>query len=148
VSPGPERDWDKELADIDRLMAKTPPGRPAPPAAGAGPPAVSRARSAPPVGRRQSLFTWVRVGLGATLGAAMTQWPYGHACGVGLWLYLGAVGTVGLAGIWGAVGSWRHRMPVAHVVSLLVLLWGGVLAAAIVLPRIGYAREAASWFCG
>jgi hypothetical protein len=77
----------------------------------------------------------------------MTQWPYGHACGVGLWLYLGAVGTVGLAGVWGLVSSWRYRMPVAHVLSLLVLIWGGVLAAAVVLPRIGYARETAAWLC-
>jgi hypothetical protein len=35
----------------------------------------------------------------------------------------------------------------AHVVSLGVLLAGLILAAAIVLPRSGYARVSATWMC-
>ncbi len=85
--------------------------------------------------------------LGALLGAAMTQWPYVHACGTALFLYLGAAGVVVMAGIWSAVSSWRRRMGQAHVVSLLVALWGGMLVAATVLPRIGYAARSATWWC-
>jgi hypothetical protein len=93
------------------------------------------------------MAVWMRVGLAAVLGAAMTQWPYAHGCGAGLFLYLGAVGVVGVAGLWAAVGSWRRRLPAAHAMALATLLWGGVLAAGVVLPRIGYAQRAATWWC-
>jgi hypothetical protein len=43
----------------------------------------------------------------------------------------------GVAGLWAAVGSWRRRLPAAHAMALATLLWGGVLAAGVVLPRIG-----------
>lgn len=149
MSPAP-RDWDKELAEIDKIIAKGPPPKPAE-GGGAGPPARSPSAEARlPAGRasrRESWATWIRVLLGAGLGGAMTQWPYGHACGAGLFLYLGAAGVVGLAGLWGAVSSWRRRMGVAHIVSLLVALWGGVLVAAAVLPRVGYAARSATWWC-
>jgi hypothetical protein len=36
---------------------------------------------------------------------------------------------------------------VAHTLSLLVLLWGLVLAAREVLPRTGYARHVRTWSC-
>ncbi|MEZ4456781.1 MAG: hypothetical protein R2882_09565 [Gemmatimonadales bacterium] len=87
------------------------------------------------------------MGLGVVLAAAMTQWPYFHACGTALFVYLGAVGVVGLSGVWGMVTSWRQRIGLAHVVSLLVFLWGLGLAAAVVLPRIGYAKGVAAWVC-
>jgi hypothetical protein len=152
---GPGRDWDKELADIDKIIAKTPPaqlaaqaggGPPAAPPPG-GPPARGPSVSAAPVGRKAALSTWLRVLLGVALAAGMTQWPYFHACGPALFLYLGSSGVVVLAGLWGAVTSWRRRMGLAHTMSLLVLLTGLVLAASEVLPRIGYAKRAAVWFC-
>ncbi len=96
---------------------------------------------------RDKLGTWLLVGLGALAGVFMTQWPYHHACGWALYGYLGAVATVILAGGWGSVTSWKHRMGTAHVVSLSVLAWGVVLAAQQVLPRIGYAAAAATWRC-
>ena len=147
------RDWDKEMAEIDKIIAGTPPARlpsgggaaPAPSAAASAPAARSGGGSA--VGRKESLATWLRVGLGAALAVGMTQWPYFHACGTSLFIYLGAVGVVGLSGIWGMVSSWRRRMGLAHTISLAVLLFSGVLAAATVLPRIGYAKHAAVWFC-
>lgn len=142
------RDWDKELAEIDRLIAATPPERAR---SGGDQPGVptGAARPAPParVARGSALGTWVRVGLGVGLAAAMTQWPYARACGLALFLYLGAVGVVLIAGGWAAVTSWRQRMGLAHVLSLLVMLWALILAAAVVLPRVGYAREAAAWWC-
>ena len=150
MTGGQPRDWDKEMAEIDKVLAKTPPGQlterstaGAPPAA----PAPRRGSVAVPVGRRTVLATWLRVGLGVALAAGMTQWPYFHACGTALFGYLGAIGMVGLSGIWGLITSWRRRMGMAHTVSLLVLLWGGILAAAAVLPRTGYAKRTAIWIC-
>lgn len=139
---GPGRDWDKELAAIDRVIAKAPPQP-------AGQPALrpGAAVAAAPAGRAAAFFTWLRVVLGIVLAAAMTQWPYPHACGLNLFAYLGAVGVVVVAGIWSAVSSWYRRLSWAHTLSLLVTLWGLGLGAAIVLPRIGYARSAALWLC-
>ncbi len=142
------RDWDKEMAEIDKIIDQAPPaplsaGKPAAPAPAGSPPA----RVAAPVSRGGALSTWLRVGLGVALAVGMTQWPYFYACGTWLFLYLGAVGIVGLSGFWGMVASWRRRMGLAHSVALAVFLWGGVLAAASVLPRIGYAKRAAVWMC-
>lgn len=146
MSPQP-RDWDKEMAEIDKIIAGTPPakvtaGSSAPAPASRQTPAV-----AAPASGRAALWTWLRVGLGVALGIGMTQWPYFHACGTALFIYLGAIGTVSLAGIWGMVSSWRRRMGVAHTVALLVFLWGGYLAASEILPRTGYAKRAATWLC-
>ena len=162
TGPG-ARDWDKELAEIDKIIAKTPQGSAPQPATGSAPglPAPrgggggvgvgggggGGGSAVAPVGRRAALSTWVRVGLGVALAAGMTQWPYFHGCGTSLFLYLGAIGVVGLAGLWGAVSSWRRRMGLAHTISLLVLLAGGLLAAREILPRIGYAKAAALWWC-
>lgn len=148
MSPEP-RDWDKELAEIDKIIAKGPAPKPVQ-GAGGGPVARGPGDArlpAPRASRRDALATWVRVLLGAVLGGAMTQWPYPHACGAGLFLYLGAAGVVAFAGLWGAVSSWRRRMGLAHVVSLLVALWGGVLITDVVLARVGYAARSATWLC-
>jgi len=137
------RDWDKELAEVDRLIA-----------AGAGaPPTPAPTRSgapAPDPGSpgRPALATWLRLALGVGLGVAMTQWPYVHGCGVALFGYLAAAGTVCVAGAWTMVSSWRSRSARAHVLSLGLVFWGVALVAREVLPRIGYARQAATWWCG
>jgi hypothetical protein len=62
-------------------------------------------------------------------------------------VYLGAVAVVAVAGLWGAVAAWRRRMPAAHTVALIMVGWALALAAAVILPRVGYARAAASWWC-
>ncbi len=154
TGPG-ARDWDKELADIDKIIAKAPAQLPAPssgggpaaPAPAPRPPGGGVAVAAPAVRRRAVLSTWFRVLLGVALATGMTQWPYFHACGTAFFVYLGSIGVVGLAGLWGAVSSWRRRMGLAHTISILVLLAGGALAASEVLPRIGYAKRTATWFC-
>jgi hypothetical protein len=143
------RDWDKELADIDKIIAGTPPAKLT---SAGGSPGATAAKSPTPslptsTSRGGGLATWLRVGLGVALAAGMTQWPYFHACGTSLFLYLGAIGVLGVSGLWGAISAWRRRMGLAHTVSLLVLLWSGVLAAATILPRVGYARRAAEWWC-
>jgi hypothetical protein len=141
---GPKRDWDKELADIDKLIASSPavpPGSTVPAPAGprAGPPAA--------LPKREALGGWSRVLLGAAAAVGAAFWPYAHACGLGLWLYLGVAGTVVIAGVWGMVVSWRRRLGLAHVVALLVTLWGIGLVAAELLPRLGYAKDTATWSC-
>lgn len=143
------RDWDKELAEIDRLMAKQPATPPAPAGPGkAGPPAP-RSGGGPirSVAGGSPFGVWLRVLLGAALAAAMTQWPYAHACGLALVLYTGAAGMVVLAGLWSAVTTWRSRLGLAHVVALGVVAWGLALLASVILPRIGYAAERAGWLC-
>ena len=147
------RDWDKEMAEIDKLMAQ--PQAPQLPAKAGSAPAPSRqsAGSAPPVAAgspvsRKAIFaTWLKVILAAVAAGAMTRWPYAHACGLGLFLYLGATGVIALSGVTSAISTWKRRIGAAHTVSILVLLWGLGLAAAVVLPRIGYAKAAATWFC-
>ena len=153
----PPRDWDKELAQIDKLIAAGGAGgagagaqTPAAPATGAAP--APRAARAPAVhervpGRRGVLFTWVRLLLGLALGVAITQWPYVRGCGIPLFGYLVAVAGVIVAGLWSAASSWRSKSALAHVLSIALFCWGGVLAAREILPRVGYARTTASWFC-
>jgi hypothetical protein len=153
VSPAEKpRDWDKEMAEIDKIMAAAPPpAQPAPAgkaARGPAPPAAPAAFApAGGLGTYARLFTWVRLTLGLLLGAAMTQWPYTHGCGLPLFAYLGGAAAVLVAALWSTVSSWKTRSGFAHALSLGLFVWGGFLAAREVLPRIGYAREAAAWSC-
>ena len=147
----PPRDWDKELAKIDRAMA----GMPATPPAPAGAPAprsaaAPAARAAPPatVGGRARAATWFRVLLTVALAVGLPLWPYAHACGSGLWLYLAAVSVTGLSAVWAAFSAWRRRQGFAHLLALLALGWVAVLGAREVLPRTGYAKTVAAWTCG
>jgi len=148
------RDWDKELAQIDKLIATgggqqsppaaAPPGAPAPAARGRAPaPAPAAAGPRP----RSVVFTWVRLLLGLAVGVGITQWPYERGCGLLLFGYLGAVAGVIVAGLWSTISSWRTRSAFAHVLSLGLVAWGAILGAREVLPRVGYARSSAAWFC-
>ena len=149
-----ERDWDKEMKEVDKLLAKLPAADPylvgsAPtvrkpaahaPAAGGGGPGAAPARA------HERLGTWLRVGLGVLLTLGMAAWPYSHQCGLRLIFYMIGVGTVVVAGAWSAISSWRRRLGLAHVVSLVVTLWGLTLTAGIFGPRI-YATPTALWLC-
>lgn len=141
------RDWDKELADIDKVIAKGG----AAPMSGNAPVARSSpgggGLAAGGGGRFAVATTWFRVVLGLLLAVGITQWPYANACGLNLAMYLGAIATVIVAGLWSSVSSWNRRLGFAHFLSLGVLLWGLVLAAREVLPRTGYARELRTWSC-
>jgi hypothetical protein len=147
------RDWDKELAQIDKLIAsgaapQTPPAA-APPGAAAPAPRGRAAAPAPAAAapRRAVLFTWVRLLLGLAVGVGITQWPYARGCGLLLFGYLGAVAGVIVAGLWSTVSSWRTRSALAHMLSLGLVFWGAILGAREVLPRVGYAKTGANWFC-
>lgn len=81
------------------------------------------------------------------LGIMMVGWPYDRACGLPLYTYLGAVATLIVGGGWAAITGWKLRVGLAHVVSLVLVFWGLVLAAEVLLPRIGYAGQDADWQC-
>ena len=149
-----ERDWDKEMAEVDRLLKKLPEADPSlgrggaaatvkKPALGSGTPAAfDDAR-----GGAQWIGTWTRVILGLLIGIGMTQWPYTHGCGVKFIFYMIGVFAVLAAGCWSSISSWKRRLGVAHVLAQGLIIWGLVLAAREILPRIGYAKVAAPWLC-
>jgi len=154
VSPAKDgpRDWDKELADIDKLIASGAGSAPAPvpaPATGRGsaPAAPGGASGAAPPGRRALLVTWLWFLLAVLLGAGLTQWPYAKDCGLHLYAYLGSVGAFGFASLWSTAWSWRTRKATVHFLSIGLLFWGTFLAAREILPRIGYAKQSAPWQC-
>jgi len=158
VDKDKERDWDREMAEVDRLLKKLPDAEPTL-GRGAAPtlkktPAVSPggAPGAAPAGRAGGrgvarIGTWTRVVLGLLLGIGMTQWPYTHGCGPRLIFYLVGVGAVLAAGVWSGISSWKGRLGAAHLLAQGLIIWGLVLAAREVLPRIGYARQQATFFC-
>ena len=98
-------------------------------------------------GPRQVTVVRMMVGLGVLLGAAMPYWPYPKACAWWLLLYLFAVAMVVVAGVWSARLTWNMRLGIAHVVAIGIVLWGITLAAEETLPRIGYAKAEAVWWC-
>lgn len=152
-----ERDWDREMREVDKLLAKLPeadpslgrgvptvPVSPRPgvsPAAGAGAaPAIAPARG------RAWLTTWLRVGLGLALAVGMLAWPYSHACGLKLVFYLIGATTVTVAGVWGSISSWRRRLGLAHSLSIVLIVWGLALAGRQILPRV-YDKTPVPFFC-
>lgn len=152
----PDKERDQQAAFgriVDRLLKKLPGADPYLLGDQArvnvsGVPNVPRApRSPEPPSGRARLAVWGRVFLGLVLGGVVTQWPYGQECGVVLYLYMGALAAVVVAGIWAAVSSWQRRMGLAHIVAVLLAAWGAALTADRVLPRIGYAAVHATWRC-
>jgi hypothetical protein len=142
----PPRNWDKELSNIDRVIEKQAVGggavapRPAPAA-------LPRGTSADPAPRGSVAITWLWTLFALALGVALAVWPYQHACGLQAFFYVGAAGVTLAVGGLAALSSWANRRGLAHVLSLLVIAWAGIVAAGEILPRIGYAREARVWTC-
>lgn len=93
------------------------------------------------------LGAWLRTVAATGLGAAVLYWPYAHDCGWLLHSYLGVIGAVLVSGCWASWSAWRARVAAAHVLALIVVFWGIVLAAEQLLPRIGYAAVDAAWRC-
>jgi len=77
------------------------------------------------------------VALGVALSAAMPYWPYTTAGPWSLGLYLSAVILVIVTGIWGSKLTWDARLARAHTVAIVTIMWGLVLVAAVVLPKMG-----------
>lgn len=131
------RDWDKELANIDRAIAKQP-----------GPPAGTPvAGGSPPTQRRFVALAWFWALLAVLLGVALLVWPFDRTCGLRLIFFLGAALLALLSGLLGAFTSWAHRQGLALLLSLLVVILAGVMAAREILPRAGYAKQALEWTC-
>jgi len=133
------RNWDKELSDIDKVIAKQPAPAPAPPP-GAG-------KAATPGQRRFVALTWFWTGLAIVLAVALPLWPNDKSCGVRLVFYLGAAAIALLMGVSGALASWSHRRGLPFVLSLAAILWAGVMATREILPRVGYAKHELYWTC-
>jgi hypothetical protein len=133
------RDWNREMAEIDRAIAKEQPAAATPVQTGSRPPVASH--------RRFIALTWFWTGLAILLAVALLLWPYDKNCGIRLIFFIGAGGLALLAGGIGALNSWSHHRGLAHLLSLLVIVWAGVMVMREVLPRAGYAREARSWTC-
>ena len=155
-----ERNWDKELAKIDKQLESVSdaqlfpetakPGAPTPPA-GAGAGAGAGAAVSPRVAAdRAAARSWpaiLRLTLSVLLGVGILFWPYENRCGGGLVAYLLAVSAVIASGVWSAVWTWRHNAARAHILSILLIAWGVMLGAAEVLPRVGYAKQVLTWSC-
>jgi hypothetical protein len=131
------RDWDKELADIDRAAAKQQ-------AAPAGTPLRG---GPPPPQRRFVALAWFWTSLSILLAVALIVWPFDRSCGIRLIFFLGAAVLALFMGVLGAVTSWAHRQGVALLLSLLVVVWAGIMAAREILPRAGYAKQPLEWTC-
>jgi hypothetical protein len=155
-----DRDWDKELAKVDKQLASLSDDAllGPPPTTGAKSAAPARATKGEPISRAASepraTSSWgvyARLSLSVLVGLAMLLWPYPARCGIGLAGYLAAVLIVTASGVWSSVWTWRHRASKAHTLSLLLILWGLFLGSLEVLPRIGYARpnlaHPATWVC-
>jgi hypothetical protein len=131
------RDWDKELANIDRAMAKQ-----GGPVSGAATPVAPQAPR-----RRFIALAWFWTVLGLVLGVALLLWPYDKNCGIRLIFFLGAAVLAVIMACLGAFASWAHRQGAAMLLSLIVILGAGIMAAREILPRAGYAKEAREWTC-
>jgi hypothetical protein len=143
----PPRDWDREMADIDKAIAKqgsVPPGSVPPPA----PATRGGGLVLPQAPRRRSVaLTWFWVSLALALGVALSLWPYQRSCGLQLIFFLGAAGVTALIGVLGVLASWSHRRGFAHLLALLVIAWAAAVALREVLPRVGYAKTSLLWMC-
>jgi hypothetical protein len=133
------RNWDKELADIDKAIARQPAPAPGSPVGGLAKPGIQR--------RRFVALTWFWTTLALLLAIALPLWPNDKSCGLRLVFYLGAAGIALLMGVLGALSSWSYRRGLAHLLSLLAIVWAGVMAMREILPRAGYARQELHWTC-
>lgn len=164
-----DRNWDKEMAKIDRLMAKQgvspdgdEPPTPQPPAKTKAQqsPAKQSIKAAPvptkpePSGKAVvqaptggTFGLWLIATLGPVGAAALFFWPYSKGCGAGLAVYLVGVLAVLAASIWTLRSAWENRRGKMMTVGLLTLLTALALTATEVLPRIGYSAVSLTWTC-
>lgn len=162
-----DRNWDAELAKIDKQLssvsdeqllaeqrkaaAPVAAGGKALPAGSASPVAAKATSAARPAVGTWAGWLKVTIAVAAAVGLMFWPWPPGLRCGTPLMGYTLATAGVTLLGIWSALGTWRHRLGLAHAASLLVVVWGVVLGAREVLPRVGYAiptlERGAGWTC-
>ena len=142
-------DWDQELKKIDKQLESLSDEELISSSSARSPAERAKVHA---VQRETSTFgVFARLVLAVALAVGMLFWPYAARCGGGLFAYLGATAMVIGAGIWTSIWTWRHRSSNAHMLSLLLIVWGTVLGAIEVLPRVGYAKPTAThpalWMC-
>jgi hypothetical protein len=164
-----DRNWEAELAKIDKQLASISDEQlmataaPAPTKGGVAAKALPAGKAAPAkgsatmpapsmtAGAGKPWVSWLKVLIAVAAAAGLMFWPWPGKCGAPLMGFTAATGAVALLGLWSAVGTWRHRLGWAHVASLLVTVWGVALGAREVLPRVGYAvptaERGAGWSC-
>ena len=143
-------DWDRKMANIDKRLESISDdqlvGRAQTPATAGQVSEIEKVRA-----ETSTFGVFARLLLSVALGIAIVFWPYGSRCGLGLAAYLGAVTAVVASGVWSAVWTFRHRAGRAHALSLLLILWGLILGAQEILPRVGYAiptpQHPTAWYC-
>ncbi len=141
--------------EFDGLPPEPTPARPVSPVVLRARRASERQTLVKTLERRQKrnvvLGTTGRLVLVFALAATINFWPYGHACGFGLITYVAAQALIVVGGLWTAIWTWNQRIPHAHGVAMAMVLWGLVLLAGQVLPRVGYARvdpaNPPHWWC-
>jgi hypothetical protein len=139
------RDWDKEMAKIDKQLESVSDAQLFPEKKGATP-----AQKQQVAETRATTASWpaiLRLTLSVALGVGVLFWPYANRCGLGLAGYLFVVLAVAISGVWSAVWTWRHQAGRAHVLSILLIVWGLILGAQEILPRVGYAQKTLPWSC-
>jgi hypothetical protein len=144
-----DRDWEAELKKIDKQMEKVS-DEAMFPTKGAATPQQKAAIQG--VQATTSTFgVFARLSLAVALGVGIIFWPYSARCGLGLAAYPASVSALIVSGVWSSIWTFRHRAAKAHTLSLLIVLWGLVLASIDVLPRTGYAiptaDHPATWGC-
>src|SRR5579862_9658678 len=97
-----ERDWDAEMAKIDRQIAATSPEKLAAPADRKALPAPKQAGGTVQH-QHKPMAAWARLVLGLALGVGMLFWPYPAHCGPWLGLYLLGVTVLTAGGVWASV---------------------------------------------
>jgi hypothetical protein len=148
------RDWDKEMAAIDKVIAKggyVAPGgaAPAPQGGGGGqaPAPAFTPSGAPPAGSRAWFGIWIRTLLALALAFGLWVWPWTRFCGLNLYWFLGATTVLALAAIWVMIVGWKGRSALAHLLGFLMFGFAVWLGAAEILPRVGYAKLHRVWAC-
>jgi hypothetical protein len=143
------RDWDAEMKKIDKQLESVSDEAVFPAKAAKNP--AQRAQVEAVQTGTSTLGVFARLSLAVVLGVAIVFWPYSARCGLGMAAYLASVATLVTAGAWASIWTWKHRAAKAHTLSLMLVLWGLVLGAIDVLPRIGYAKPTAGhpvgWMC-
>lgn len=143
------KNWENELKKIDRQLESISDEALLPAKTAATP--AAKAVAVEKQSNTSTLGVMLRLVLAIALGVGIVFWPYGTRCGLPLIGYLASAGLISVAGMWSAVWTWRHRSGRGHLLSLALILWGALVAANQILPRIGYARPTAEtpavWLC-
>src|SRR5207244_12107407 len=142
-----DHDWDKEMAEVDRLLKKLPAADPTLGRPSGGERTVRKTAAVPGGGwssgavptARDRIGTWAKGALGVPVGIGLAPggWPDSHGSGLRLIFYLLGVTTVIAAGGWASMSSWKRRLGFAPVVSQLRTVWRLLLWTRQGWPPVG-----------